>query len=109
MVDYNYYKCNFLGEKIADEKEFVRLERVACKYLSKILPADFAEEDLEACSEAVCAACELLYDSLAAGSLLIAGESVDGYSVTYNEGSIESAVYSLFKLYLPAKYIYRGI
>lgn len=104
MVDYAFYKYNFLGNAIGSAEIFDRLEIRAAAYI-KSISCGISEvtDDVKA---AVCAVCEVFNSTL--GHEGISSENNDGYSVSY-VGDLQKRLYEAAKMFLPSSLLYRGI
>lgn len=89
-ADFSFYQTDYLGERIQDEEAFDRLatrasERLDCFTFGRISQPD------DKVRLAVCAMAEILYQEEqqkdAHGGRQLAGESNDGYSVSFASAS----------------------
>lgn len=105
MTGYLYYKKNYKGKIITDKADFEKFEKAANLYVKSVInpDIDYKEEDIYDC---ICALAEQLYSG--EDSRNIKSETVDGYSVTYND-SFGKSLYETLKIYLPKELLYRGI
>ena len=104
MTEYSYYITKYDGNEISDEEQFNRYRDRAVKYINYMTSKPGNDAEI---SDAVCALCDYYHknDSL----MGIKSESADGVSVTYNNESTDKQMYSILKLYLPKRLLYRGI
>ena len=106
IIDFEYYKNNFLGTLIELEK-FYYIEKKAEKYVESMLLGK--KSDISEVKDAVCAVCELIYNEEKRGG--IKSENTDGYSVTFSETEIfKEKVYDVIRIYLAnTGLLYSGI
>ena len=106
MINFDYYKNVFDGKKIQSEEEFGPLCDRAVRYISFVTSKPVEENEI---ADAVCALCELYYETDSQRG--IKSESIDGVSVTYDNDNdkLQKSAYSILKLYLPSRLLYRGL
>ncbi len=86
-VDYEYYRIEYLGRKIPEEK-FEELSAQAQRFVDYVTSGRIGDNVTDKIRNAVCAAAEALHDcqskyvNSAPG---IKSENTDGYSVTYQD------------------------
>lgn len=104
MIDFDYYLKEYNGQKIQSEETFNTIAKVAEKY---VLRATDNRGTVKEIGEAICAVSDILFG--VDGSEGIKSESVDGFSVAYEDSRIEKLIHNALKLYLPSRLLYRGI
>lgn len=104
MVDFDYYLREYNGQKINSDEVFNALSKIASKY---VLKATDNRGTVKEIGEAVCAVTDVLFDVNDSNG--IKSESVDGFSVSYEDKRAEKLIHNALKLYLPSRLLYRGI
>lgn len=104
MIDFNYYITKYNGKKIEECEIFEELSKKAKKYVMSVIVPNANDNEI---AEAVCAVCDYLYEH--EGIENIKSESIDGVSITYNDTYTSKQLYSILKLYLPSRLLYRGL
>ncbi len=104
MIDYEYYINKYDGKKITNEESFNACRDKAIRYINFVTSKQGSEKEI---ADAVCALCDLYSET--DGSEGVERESVDGVSITYRSEKTEKRAYSILKLYLPQRLLYRGI
>lgn len=106
FTDYQFYDLEYKGDAISSEALFDNLEVKAEAYINRITFGRVTVPDTNV-KLAVCAVCDTLQAH--SGHEGIASENNDGYSVNYETGAIQSAIYNAAALFLPADLLYRGL
>ena len=106
IIDFDYYKNNFLGSLISLDK-FYSIEKKACVYVNGAIGGK--NSDIGEVKDAVCAVCELIYNEEKRNG--IKSENTDGYSITFSETeSFKEKVFDVISIYLAnTGLLYRGI
>ena len=106
IIDFDYYKNNFLGTLIPCEK-FYHIEKKASAYVKNAILNK--NSDITEVKDAICATCELIFNEEKRNG--IKSENNDGYSVTYSDNScFAQKVYDIITIYLAnTGLLYRGM
>ena len=105
MVDYLYYKKEYLGKVFCEKTEFERYEILARRYINSVINSK-AEDAGEGIFYCICAVAEQLF--LNAEKAGIKSENLDGYSVTYS-GDERKKLYEILRICLPAELLFKGV
>lgn len=104
-ADFTYYKNSFHGMKIPDSDSFTSVAAGGAAALDRLTFGRLTQ-DTPGAADAMCAVCETLYTRASRDG--IASESVDGYSVSYQEEGLSAALRRAVRMYLAPKLLYRG-
>lgn len=104
-ADFTYYTDIFHGRKIPDSDSFLSVAVAAQAALNR-LTFEQVTEKTPGVADALCAVSEVIYSRLNRDG--IRAESVDGYSVTYQDEGLSRSLRRTICLYLEPSYLYRG-
>ena len=104
-ADFTYYTDVFHGRKIPDNDSFLSVAAAAQAALDRLTFGRLTPE-ISGAADALCAVSEVIYSRLNREG--IRAESVDGYSVTYQDEGLSRNLRQTVGLYLEPSYLYRG-
>lgn len=107
-VDLFFYDEFCCGDLKIPAAEFPRWERCASSELSRITGGKSESSELLCVKNCICEMAEAMYEKDALGGIL--SENNDGYSVSYKDESIKTALYDIAKRHLfGTDLLYRGV